>query len=314
MKLPSLHRGYWIFQSPRILIILTYLHERGVSPEMMASIVQEHIAFVSKLSKTREKSWIVERLEKLGYKPKGKAKSVDEIIDIDVVTYYAEKLGLTQQMRERFLKLLSRLLNTLMVRDPVKSIAYLPPTLTFPEKVLLLDCLGSSQSFDLHTSLRVVIEAWLRDVNPLQLLEGDYHACRREFRFRYTYLMSLGLITGRRDKLRPTSLGLTVYEATNNNVNPASAYVRYVYETDRIRHMVLLDIASLDLATRDILEKYVDLVVSTLKEYMSISHISTKELLAQLTEEVAYLPSDLKGVVTVTIMKDISKILQVLEL
>ncbi len=314
MRLPSLHKGYWIFQSPRILIILMYLRNMQVPLENIVEIVKSHIDYVNKIVKSYEKKWILERLNKLGYEPKSRAKDVEEILQKEnIIDYYINRLGINQQIKEKLINYIQEVLKILRTRNPIKAVAYLPPELTIAEKVLLLDALSRSESFDLKTSLEVVLRSWFTGKKPLELMEGDRHSCAREFRFRYTYLTCLGLITGEREKPRPTSLGFTTYEAIRERLDPTLYYLRNLVETERLEKMLTIDIASLDIMDRETLDKYIELTSKIIRNYIEDKDIMNI-VKYKLTSLVSYLPSDSRNITVILMIRDIYSILKTLEI
>ncbi|BEP17753.1 hypothetical protein PYJP_11050 [Pyrofollis japonicus] len=314
MKLPTLHRGPWIYQSPRITMILAYLYSKTKDQQIIANIIKEHIQYVLKLSSSEEKSWIVKRLEGLGYERKRPwAKEVERLVDPNIAAYYFEKLGLQGNKLKMLIEFIEQLLRILRARDTLRAVAYLPPMLTLPEKVLLLNCLSSSKYFDLKTSLKVVILSWIKETDPLELLEGEINQKRKQFRFRYTYLTSLNIVTGKRSRPRPTLIGFILTYVVENNINNViDTYVRALIDYRKLIPMLLLDIFSLDIAIKDMLESYINLVSKILSNIKQ-NIIKSKEILAMLHEEVAYLPLDVRGLTAVTILKHINTVLRLIE-
>jgi hypothetical protein len=68
MSLQTLHtgaRGTWIYQSPRITLLLTYAEAKGLDPR---AVLQKHLQNVERLGP--HQTWMLERLRWLGYRTK----------------------------------------------------------------------------------------------------------------------------------------------------------------------------------------------------------------------------------------------------
>ena len=313
MKLPLLHKGPWIYQSPRILVILAYLYSRARDWSLVAEAVKRHIEYVGRLSLSEEKGWIVERLEGLGYERKRPwAKDVKSLVSPDIASYYLEKLGIKGECLDTLVSIVEDLLSILRARDKISAVAYLPPILTLPEKIAMLECIAGSKAFDIKTSLDVVVTSWLRAINPIQLLEGEVNYKRKQFRFRYTYLISLNLIAGKRSMPRPTILGMLVRYAVETEIRASSIYAKALLDYHKMAAMLLVDVLSLDITVRSMLEHYVDLVAEVLSKF-GAKNVSQKAILSMLHEDVAYLPLDVHGFVAVSILKRLNSILRVIE-
>ena len=66
MSLKTLHagaRGTWIYQSPRITLLLIYAEAKGLDPR---AVLQKHLQNVERLGP--HQTWILERLQWLGYR------------------------------------------------------------------------------------------------------------------------------------------------------------------------------------------------------------------------------------------------------
>jgi hypothetical protein len=66
MSLKTLHagaRGTWIYQSPRITLLLIYAEAKGLDPR---AALQRHLQNVERLGP--HQTWILERLQWLGYR------------------------------------------------------------------------------------------------------------------------------------------------------------------------------------------------------------------------------------------------------
>ncbi len=313
MKLPSLHKGYWIYQSPRILTILAYLRFKGIEPEKASEIVKMHTNYVKKLAASEEKWWIVKKLEQLGYERKRPwAKDVGVLVQSKYLDYYLEKLGIQGRRLEILADTILRLLSILKARNEIDGVAYLPPMLTLPEKIVLLDCISNSEAFDLKTSLDIVIESWLKTANPLDLLEGELNEKRKQYRFRYTYLITLCLIAGDRSRPRPTSLGLLVRLGINYGKNPLQIYVRALLDYGKIEAMMLLDTLSLNITVKKMLEEYLKLVSDIVLRYTNET-ITCDQLMTTLGKYITRLPLDVQGYTAISVLKRVDEIMQIIE-
>ncbi len=309
-KLPSLHRGHWIYQSPRIVIILAYARIRGIKD--VGNMIKKHLEFINRISVSHEKAWIVSRVESLGYeRQRPWAKKVDELLDPKLINYYLSKLCLTEIM-EDVKELINVLEEGLRIDINEKALPYLPPTLLLPEKVVLLKAISRSESFDLKTSLEVVLNSWLLNKSPLSLLKGEINNKRKQFRFRYTYLISLNLIAGSRGSPRPTSLGLIVHGSVIRSVEPHVNYIRYLLSTNRFVDALLLDVLSMDITTKKLLDKYVGGVVKFLSDIIEDSD-ELRSSTYKLSESIAFLPFDRSESIAIHVMKNIENILKIIE-
>ena len=135
-------------------------------------------------------------------------------------------------------------------RDPYDA-ALLPPQLTLPEKLLLLEALAKSEHFGLADTLDLVVRSWLTGTKPTDLIQADSYSARREFRFRFCYLYALHLASGDVGRPRPTGLGTVVRAAVEVGENVARAYLRYLAEAGRLGFAAALDVDALQLYTID---------------------------------------------------------------
>ena len=240
VKLRAIHPGYWIYQSPRILMLLAYALARRLDA---VRLVQSHLAHVNERVSSR--NWMLIRLGKLGYEPKRSSATIDK--QISRADSYISKLGLDAN---RVAEVVDAVLRLAGGRDPYDA-ALLPPQLTLPEKLLLLEALVKSEHFGLADTLDLVVRSWLTGTKPTDLIQADSYSARREFRFRFCYLYALHLASGDVGRPRPTGLGTVVRGAVEVGENVARAYLRYLAETGRLGFAAALDVDALQLYTID---------------------------------------------------------------
>jgi len=308
-----LYRGHWIYQAPRILVILAYLYAQGVDVQKAREIIKKHTEYVRRLSASKEKWWIVERLEQLGYECKRPwAKSAETLVKPEYIEYYLQRLGLNGSHLMNLVEIVSSLLKLLKAHDEITSVAFLPPLITVPEKLILLNSISRSEPFDLRTSLDVVIDSWIRGVDPVMVLEGEVNEKKKQFRFRFAYMVALGLVAGSRSRPKPTLLGLIAREAMDRGKDPVRAYARALVDYGKIEALMLLDLMALDVVVRNMLDKYVELVSNTVSKYLG-SEVDARQLATMLSKYVTRLPLDVRGYSAIVIQKRIDSILQIVE-
>ena len=310
VRLPRLHRGYWFYQSSRILLLAAYLSLKGLSESEIARIIEEHVEYVSvKLRHVREKIWIVERLDMLGYQPKRpRSSSVAQGIRAGIISEYVNKLGL-DSVRDKLVETMEALSDVLGARR-LDSLAYLPPVLSLPEKLLLLRAIASSKHFALLEVLRAIGYTTLgRDIH--EVIEGEVNTVNREFRFRFCHLYNLHMVGGTRRDPRLTGLGSYTLAAALEGVDPLTAYTVYAAKTGRMQRMIVLDVLAFDMLTLDKLEELLEYEARMLeKQGLDYGGSIVEEARRLLTP----MPSDKPGVYFVAPVEPIDALLEKLYL
>lgn len=237
MSLPTLfqgRRGTWIYQSPRILFILSYAEAKKLDK---AVIYTRHIDRIKRLGP--HQSWILQRLGYLGYATKKGGEP-----DLSAVEGLASRLSLD------FHKLVTAVEAALKAANAKRpeDVALLPPVLTLPEKVVLLEALAKSDRFHLKKSISIFDS----DKIPHNV---DPDAYRRERRFRKAYLYSLHLLS---PEGRPTLLGYALAYRMAKGADAVSSYLRLLEASGRLKYVVALEALALDVGTMRELKNLVE--------------------------------------------------------
>ena len=224
MSLKTLHagaRGTWIYQSPRITLLLIYAEAKGLDPR---AALQRHLQNVERLGP--HQTWILERLQWLGYRTERGGPP-----NLDALRRYQEALGLNPQ---EVAQAIDSVLEVFRSR-PEDAVA-LPPLLTLPEKLVVVKATASSK-FQLGETLRHLTK-------PAPA--GDRDAYRREIRFRKSWLYALHLATPH----KPTCLGYALYAALEAGEEPEEAYIDKAEELGLLKWIIALEAAALDIGTK----------------------------------------------------------------
>lgn len=245
MSLPSLFQGRggtWIYQSPRILFILSYAEARKLDK---GAIYRRHMDRVKRLGP--HQSWILHRLGYLGYATKKGGEP-----DLSAVEELASRLSLDIN---RLIIAVEAALKAANARRP-EDVALLPPVLTLPEKVVLLEALAKSDRFHLKKS----ISAFDADKIPRNV---DPDAYRREKRFRKAYLYNLHLLN---PEGRPTLLGYALAYRIAKGADAVSSYLKLLDASGRLKYVVALEALAMDVGTmrelKNLIEAYEEALAS----------------------------------------------------
>ncbi|AET32471.1 hypothetical protein [Pyrobaculum ferrireducens] len=247
MKPPSLfqgRRGTWIYQSPRVLLLLAYAERSGLDKQM---VYERHIRRIERLGP--HQSWITERLNNLGYTTRsGREPNLGAVAD------FIRDLSIDG---ERLAKAMAAVQKAVNAKSP-EDLAYLPPILTLPEKVILVEALSASKKFDLEKTIRLLdIQRRPRGADP--------DAYRREMRFRKAYLYSLHLADPRG---RPTLLGYALaYRIRRRGASHAAEdYLELMERSGRLKYVVALEVLALDVGTAEELDRVIEAYSQALGE------------------------------------------------
>jgi len=284
VKLKHLHKGYWIYQSPRVLLIIAYLLSED--REMISEVLLKHLNFVKDRLKLTDRVYNLEELKWLGYEPKRDwAKDLKEIVRKEYYNEYLRKLNIITT--ERDFKALREVIKESLQIKNFKNFALLPPSLLYIEKVYLLSRILKSKYFCLEEVLKVIADSWVNNQNPLDFLSGEKSWRRKEFRFRYVYLNNLDLTRGEWRKPKLTSIGMAVMLGLQQK-NPMKFYERYMIDSGKYRLSLTVDICLNNIFS---LEKAVNFIKCSLKYLRQIFKVEIpakedpiiKDILANFT-------------------------------
>jgi hypothetical protein len=280
--LKTLHksrRGTWIYQSPRITLILIYAKTKGLNP---GQVLERHLDAVSRLGEHQR--WILDKLEWLGYR--SKRGSLPNINELD---HYQEALGLNVGDIVKAMDVVLKVFNS----GPDDVFA-LPPILTLPEKLVIMRAITSTKShFDFLKTMKILL-ARSKDV-------GDPDTFRRELRFRRTWLYSLHLI----DAERPTCLGYAVAFSMEAGEDAAEAYVVRAGELGLLKWIIALEAAALDVGTKNELDNLLSAYDDFVRDYVQV-----KVDLGEVYSAFRYMASDVGGITMATPALPIEEVLR----
>jgi len=188
---------------PRVVILHLYATVKGLDPH---ALLQAHMRYLSTYQ-----YWIVERLELLGYN-----------VGVDV-RRQAELLGLRPG---EVAKAVDAVLE--VFRSEPEGAAALPPLLTLPEKIAVVEAAAPR----LKEALRLLIRR------------------RKAPNVWKSWLYVLHLATPG----RPTRLGRALYKVLEAGREPGRAYVEAAEELDLLKWIVALEAAALDVGTKNELD------------------------------------------------------------
>lgn len=305
VRLPHLHKGFWLYQSSRALLLAVYLYRIGVSREKLSAIIERHVSHVvERLRRVREKAWIVERLEMLGYQPKrAGSSSVARSLQFPIIAEYERKMGLTGLVGV-LTRIMDILRGALGIRN-VEELAYLPPVLSLPEKLLTLRAIASSKFFALPEMLKALVYTTLGfDIHAV--VAGERDTVNREFRFRFCHLYNIHMAGGSRREPRITGLGLYTLTAIREGIEPLTAYTRYAVKTRRLQRMIILDIMAFDAFTNDKLERLLKYEAAAL-DTLGVEY---DDALEEARRMVTLTPSDKPGVYFVAPLEHVDDVLE----
>jgi hypothetical protein len=188
---------------PRAVILHLYAEAKGLDPR---ALLQMHVQYLKTFQ-----YWILERLELLGYS-----------INIDA-KHHAELLGLRPgEVAEAVDAVLE------VFRSKPESAAALPPLLTLPEKLVVVEAAAPR----LKEVLRLLIQR--RKVS--NVWES------------WLYVLHLAAHG------RPTRLGRALYKALKEGREPGRAYVEEAEKLWLLRWIIALEAAALDVGTKNELD------------------------------------------------------------
>ena len=187
----------------------------------------------------------------------------------------------------------------------MEELAYLPPVLSLPEKLLLLHAIASSKFFALPEVLKTLIYATL-GVDIHAVVAGERGAVNREYRFRFCHLYNIHMAGGSRREPRITSLGLYTLAAMQEGIEPLTAYTRYAVKTRRLQRMIILDIVAFDAFTNDKLERLFEYEAAAL----DMLRIQYDDALEEARRMVTLTPSDKPGVYFVAPLERVDEALE----
>lgn len=270
IKLRNLHKGYWIYQSPRILLIIAYLLNEG--EKTLNEVLLRHLNFVKERLKLTDRVYNLEELKWLGYEPKRDwAKDLKELVREDCYGEYLRKLNI-EPTENDFRRLREIIESALQIKSP-KSFALLPPSLLYVEKAYLLSRVLKSNYFGLEDVLNVVIDSWVSNQNPLNFLSGEKSWRRKEFRFRYIYLNNLDLTRGEWKKPKLTSIGMAVMLGLQRR-KTMEFYGKYMIDSGKYRLSLTVDICLNSIFS---LEKATNFIKYSLKYLRQVFQIKFPE-------------------------------------
>ena len=275
MNLKTLHkgkRGTWIYQSPRITLLLIYAREKGLD---MREVYARHLDAVSRLGPHQK--WILDRIRWLGYTSLGQGGPPN----LDAVDYYQKALGIDgAKIAEAIDAVLQALLS-----GPVNA-PLLPPILTLPEKVLLVEMLAKSR-FDLVETVK--------ELAGVRRSSIDRDAYRREMRFRKSWLYALHMVT---EAGEPTCTGCAVVIRAELG-RFADAYVEHLRRAGLLKWVVALEAAALDIGTKQELDRLVE-------AYRRFVPLNDEDVYPAFN----YMASDVRGVAMAMPARPIEEMLQ----
>jgi hypothetical protein len=181
---------------PRVAILKTYAEARGLDPQ---ALVRTHMRYIE-----THQYWILERLKLFGYS-----------IDSDVET---EPLGLKP---DKVAAVVDAVLEALRSRP--EDAAALPPLLTLPEKVVVIEALAPQ----------------LR--GALRLRGGRWKS--------WLYALHLAAPSG-----RPTRLGRALLAALRAGRGPGEAYIEAAERLGLLKWIIALEATALDIGTKNELD------------------------------------------------------------
>ncbi len=232
--------------APRITILKLYAEARGLDPQ---ALERAHIRYLETFQ-----YWILERLELLSY-------GVDGV--------EAEPL---RPRRNEVAAAVDAVLEAL--RSKPEDAAALPPLLTLPEKLVVVEA----------TAPRLREALWRGKA------EGVWRS--------WLYVLHLATPDG-----RPTCLGRAFYEALTAGREPGTAYVEAAERLDILKWIVALEAAALDVGTKNELD-------ALLAAYAR--HVPGPDLHA-VYYAFRYLASDVKGITMAVLAEPPEKIFALLE-
>ena len=274
MSLKTLHkgrRGTWIYQSPRITLLLIYAKERGLD---LGEVYRWHIEAVRRLGPHQK--WILDRIKWLGYTSlRGSPPN------LAAVEHYSKALGIDGV---KIAEAIDAVLQALLSKPADAPL--LPPVLTLPEKVLLVEMLAKSH-FDLVGAMKELL--------GIRRSSLDRDTYRREMRFRKGWLYSLHMAT---EAGEPTCIGCAVVVRAELG-RLADVYVEYLRRTGLLKWVVALEAAALDIGTKQELDRLVD-------AYRRFVALEEREIYPAFN----YMASDVKDITMAMPAKSVEDILQ----
>lgn len=274
--------------------------------------LQKHLDYViNKLRYSPEKQWLIsdDRLEGLGYRPRGAAKPMKDAINKTKIAYFINKFSINVDLIK---ETLDTILEALGARSPLDA-ALLPPLLTLPEKIILLQSISKSQAFNLYESLKAVAYVW-RGFKPRDILGVSKDTANMEFRLRWTYLSALHLSTGSRRKgrarIRLTGIGYAIVHHSSDD--PVKIYLDYLRDTTRLGHLVALDIIALETLTGEKFKALWKAYDNLLKKQGFEEYIEQLEI--QMRNVIIMQPSDVPNKIMITLAKTVDQLVWELEL
>ena len=280
--LKTLHRsrrGSWIYQSPRITLILTYAKAKGLD---LGQVLKRHLDVVSRLGEHQR--WILDRLGWLGYRSRrGGSPNISEL------DYYQRALGLNMGDVVKAVDAVLRAFNS-----RPNDVSALPPIPTLPEKLVIMRAIaGVESNFSLLETMKILL------TRPKNI--GDPDTFRRELRFRRTWLYSLHLI----DAERPTCLGYAVAFSVETGEDAAEAYVMRAGELGLLKWIITLEAAALDVGTKNELDNLLSAYGVFMRDYLKV-----KVDLSEVYSAFQYMASDVGGITMATPALPIEEVLR----
>jgi len=236
---------------PRVVILCLYATVKGLDPH---ALLQAHMRYLETFQ-----YWILERLELLGYN-----------VGVDV-RRQAELLGLRPG---EVAKAVDAVLE--VFRSEPEGAAALPPLLTLPEKVAVVEAAAPR--------LKEVLKLLIRRRKAPNVWES------------WLYVLHLATPGG------PTRLGRALYAALEAGREPGGAYVEEAEKLGLLRWIIALEAAALDVGTKNEL----DALVTAYAKYAP--QLDPRVVYSAFK----YMASDVKGVIMAAPALPAEKILELL--